>query len=70
MHSDTFKESRIRLKLKQRELAERLGLTLNTIQKIEASDCQVKLTNELALRWIAYTEFNITLPYDDQKNLV
>ncbi len=69
MHSSTFRDSRLKMKLKLRELADRMGLSLNMIQKIEASDCEVKKTNELSLRWIAKEEFNMTLPYDDQKEL-
>ena len=64
MDSNTFKISRLKLGLSQRELADRMGMTKNSIQKIEASDSDVKTTNELSLRYIASVEFSIKLPGD------
>ncbi len=65
MHSNTFKASRIIMDLSQRELADRMGVSLNTIQKIEASNSDVKLTNEHSIRFIARRDFNLDLSSDD-----
>jgi transcriptional regulator with XRE-family HTH domain len=65
-----FKNSRLKIKLSQSALADRMGLSLSAIQKIEASNQPVKKTNELSLRFIAKEEFSLILPLEHQEELL
>lgn len=52
MTADEYRAIRERLELKQGELAERLGVTLNTISRREIGQVPITKEAELALRWI------------------
>ena len=63
-----FKESRRRIGLSQEDLAKHLGLSTRQIQNLEKGISPIKGVHELALRWVAMEESNLTLPYEYQKD--
>lgn len=62
-----FKDARKTMGLTQSALAEKLGVSLRTIQYIESGDRQCELTTELAFRWIAHSDYAFQLPYESQE---
>lgn len=52
MTSEQYRAIRARLELSQSELADRLGLTFNTISRRELRQLPITREAELAIKWI------------------